>query len=75
MDRAQDYEWVGTKSVVIVQSLFVCHWLLTVGTVILVSLIAVLPTILEKFYFTDVSLLHLFPLGYGHSLCTTKSLN
>ena len=75
MGGAQDYEWVGTKSVVIVQSLFVCHWLLTVGTVIPASLIAVLPTILEKPYFMDVSLLHLFPLGYRHSLCTTKNLN
>ena len=31
-----------------VQSLFVCRWLLTGGTVIPVSLIAVVPTVLEK---------------------------
>ena len=34
-----------------VQSLFVCRWLLTGGTVILVSLIAVVPTVLEKSVF------------------------
>ena len=33
------------------QSLFVCRWLLTGGTVIPVSLIAVVPTVLEKIVF------------------------
>ena len=37
------------------QSLFVCSWLLTGGTVISVSLIAVVPTIQEKYVFTDIS--------------------
>ena len=32
------------------QSLFACHWLLTGGTAIPVSLIAVVPTVLEKVY-------------------------
>ena len=35
------------------QSLFVCHWLLTGGTVIPVSLTAVLPTVLEKSVFYE----------------------
>ena len=34
-----------------VQSLFVCRWLLTGGTVIPVSLIATVPTVLEKSVF------------------------
>ena len=34
-----------------VQSLFVCRWLFTGGTVIPVILIAVMPTVLEKFVF------------------------
>ena len=34
-----------------VQLLFVCGWLLTSGTVIPVSLIDVVPTVLEKFVF------------------------
>ena len=36
-----------------VQLQFLCHWLLTGGNVIPVSLIAVVPTVLEKFVFCD----------------------
>ena len=45
-------EFVGTKSVfLMLLSLFVCRRLLTGGTVIPVSLIAVVPTVLEKSVF------------------------
>ena len=48
------YAWVGRNKERVclrVELLFVCRWLLTGGTVIPVSLIAVVRTVLEKFVF------------------------
>ena len=57
------------------QSLFVCCWLLTGGTVIPVSLIAVVPTILEKSvlfgYLTAASVFLGLPTQFVHCCLLT----
>ena len=60
-----------------VQSLFVCRGLLTGGTVIPVSLVAVVPTLLEKSvfcgYLTPASVSLGLPTQFAHSCLVTAS--
>ena len=63
--------------VLMVQLLFVCRGLLTGGTVIPVSLIAVVPTVLEKSvfcgYLTAASVSLGLPTQFAHSCLVTAS--
>ena len=60
-----------------VQSLFVCRGLLTGGTVIPVSLVAVVPTVLEKSvfcgYLTPASVSLRLSTQFAHSCLVTAS--